>query len=74
MMDVVKGAVNQRSFVKAIIKFVLTANNHSAPSKTLEKRVKAFLNYWKAVAFLLDDGGQLLFTSTTHFAFDSFLH
>jgi DGQHR domain-containing protein len=53
--DVVKGAVNQRSFVKAIIKFVLTANNPLGAFKDFEKEKKAFLNYWKAVAFLLDD-------------------
>lgn len=51
-----KGAVNQRSFVKSIIKFVLTANNPLGAFKDFEKEKKAFLNYWKAISDLLDDG------------------
>jgi DGQHR domain-containing protein len=48
--------VNQRSFVKSIIKFVLTANNPLGALKDFDKEKKAFLNYWKAVALILDDG------------------
>ena len=49
--------VNQRSFVKAIVKYVLTANNPIATIiKDLDKERKIFLNYWKAVAAILDDG------------------
>ena len=49
--------VNQRTFVQAVVRYVLTANN---PLTTIvndfdrEKRI--FLNYWKAVAAVLDDG------------------
>lgn len=49
--------VNQRSFVKAIVKYVLTANNPIATIiKDLDKERKIFLNYWKAIAAILDDG------------------
>lgn len=48
--------VNQRSFVKSIIKFVLTTNNPLGALKDFDREKKAFLNYWKAVAALLDDG------------------
>ncbi len=49
--------VNQRSFVKAIVKYVLTANNPlSTIVKDFEKERKIFLNYWKAIAAILDDG------------------
>lgn len=48
--------VNQRSFVKLIIKFVLTSNNPLSVLKDFDKEKKAFLNYWKAIAALLDDG------------------
>jgi hypothetical protein len=51
-----KGIVNQRSFVKSVIKFVLTANNPLGAFKDFEKEKKAFLNYWKAISGLLDDG------------------
>lgn len=55
--DAVSAAtVNQRSFVKAIIKFVLTTNNLLGALKDFEREKKAFLNYWKAIAALLDDG------------------
>ncbi|MCP1848393.1 MULTISPECIES: DGQHR domain-containing protein [unclassified Bradyrhizobium] len=48
--------INQRSFVKAIVKYVLTANNPLASFGDFEKEKKIFLNYWKAVAAQLDDG------------------
>ena len=48
--------INQRSFVKAIVKYVLTANNPLASFNDFEKEKKIFLNYWKAVASQLDDG------------------
>ena len=50
------GTVNQRSFVKSVIKYVLTANNPLGAFKDFEKEKKAFLNYWKAIASILDDG------------------
>lgn len=49
--------VNQQSLVKAIVKYVLTANNPlSIIVKDFEKEKKIFLNYWKAIAAILDDG------------------
>ena len=48
--------INQRSFVKAIVKYVLTANNPLTALKDFEKEKRIFLNYWKAVAAILDDG------------------
>lgn len=48
--------INQKSFVKAIEKYVLTANNPLTIFKDFEKEKKIFLNYWKAVAAILDDG------------------
>lgn len=55
--DAPDASVNQRSFVKAIVKYVLTANNPlGAVLKDAEKERKAFLNYWKAIAIVLDDG------------------
>lgn len=55
--DPEEATINQRSFVKAIVKYVLTANNPLATIvKDFEKERKIFLNYWKAVAAVLDDG------------------
>jgi DGQHR domain-containing protein len=48
--------INQRTFVKAVVKYVLTANNPLAIVKDFEKEKKIFLNYWKAIALNLDDG------------------
>ena len=48
--------INQRSFVKAIVKYVLTANNPIAVLNDFNKEKRIFLNYWKAVADIIDDG------------------
>jgi DGQHR domain-containing protein len=50
--------INQRSFVKAVVKYVLTANNPLSIVKDFEKEKRIFLNYWKAVAAILDDGSS----------------
>jgi DGQHR domain-containing protein len=50
------GTINQRSFVKAIVKYVLTANNPISIIKDFDKEKRIFLNYWKAVSSNLDDG------------------
>lgn len=47
--------INQKSFVKAIVKYVLTANNPLSALKDFEKEKKIFLNYWKSIAKILDD-------------------
>jgi DGQHR domain-containing protein len=54
--DSTSGIVNQRSFVKAIIKYVLTANNPLGALKDFDREKRAFLNYWRALSDLLDDG------------------
>lgn len=53
-----EATINQRSFVKAIVKYVLTANNPLTIVKDFEKEKKIFLNYWKAIAMHLDDGNS----------------
>lgn len=47
--------VNQRSFVKAIVKYLMTSNNPLSAWNDFEKEKKVFLNYWKAIAEVLDD-------------------
>lgn len=47
--------INQRSFVKSIVKYVLTENNPLSILQDLEKEKNIFLNYWKAIATQLDD-------------------
>ena len=53
-----EATISQRSFVKAIVKYVLTANNPLTIVKDFEKEKKIFLNYWKAVEAILDDGNS----------------
>ena len=48
--------INQGSFVKAIVKYVLTAANPIDSFDDFDRAKKAFLNYWKAIANLIDDG------------------
>ena len=48
--------INQRSMVKAIVKYVLTANNPIAVLNDFNKEKRIFLNYWRAIADLVDDG------------------
>ncbi|WP_374558544.1 DGQHR domain-containing protein [Thermomonas sp.] len=55
-VDASDASVNQRSFVKAIAKYVLTAANPLESFKDAEKERKAFLNYWRAIANVIDDG------------------
>lgn len=47
--------INQRSFVKAIVRYVLTANNPMTALNDFDKEKKVFLNYWKAISSILDD-------------------
>lgn len=50
-----ESTINQKSFVQAIVKYVLTANNPLAVFSDFDKEKKIFLNYWKAIASILDD-------------------
>ncbi|WP_315924096.1 DGQHR domain-containing protein [Mesorhizobium sp. SP-1A] len=50
------GRINQSSFAKSIVKYVLTANNPITAIRDFDKEKKIFLNYWKAIASTLDDG------------------
>lgn len=54
--DVETATVNQKTFVKAIVKYVLTAANPLSVFKDFDKEKRIFLNYWKAIAKILDDG------------------
>lgn len=48
-------SINQRSFVKAIVKYLLTANNPLSVINDFEREKKIFLNYWKAIASIISD-------------------
>lgn len=48
--------INQGSFVKAIVRYVLTANNPLAALNDFDKEKRIFLNYWKAISEEIDDG------------------
>lgn len=51
------GTVNQKTFVKAIVRYVLNANNPlTMIVKDFDKERRIFLNYWRAIANILDDG------------------
>jgi DGQHR domain-containing protein len=54
-VDTDGASINQRSFVKAIVKYVLNANNPIIIFKDFEKEKKVFLNYWKAIQANIDD-------------------
>lgn len=58
--DTDSSTINQRSFVKAIVKYVLTANNPIAIINDFEKEKKIFLNYWKAIKNVLDDSNSTI--------------
>ena len=45
-----RNAINQRSFVTAIVKYVLTANNPLEAFNDADKERRVFLNYWKAIS------------------------
>ncbi len=51
--------VNQKTFVTAIVRYVLTASNPlEVALRDFDREKKAFLNYWAAIAELLDDGNS----------------
>ena len=56
--DAEGATINQKSFVKAIVKYVLTAHNPLTSLKDFDKEKRIFLNYWKAIHKILDDGSS----------------
>ena len=54
--DKAGGAINQKSFVTAIVKYVLTANNPLAAIGDFDREKRIFANYWTAIASIIDDG------------------
>lgn len=50
------GKINQSSFVKSIVKYVLTANNPISAVRDFDREKKIFLNYWVSIANIIDDG------------------
>lgn len=47
------GSINQKSFVKAIKKYILVANNPVFNTESEDRQHRIFLNYWKAIANIL---------------------
>lgn len=50
--------INQSSFAQSILKYVLTANNPISAVMDFDKERRIFLNYWKAICSVLDDGNS----------------
>lgn len=48
------GSINQKSFVKAIKKYILVADNPIFITENEEKQHKIFLNYWSAITNIID--------------------
>jgi len=48
-----KGSINQKSFVKAIKKYILVANNPVINTEIEDRQHKIFLNYWKAITNII---------------------
>lgn len=47
------GSINQKSFVKAIKKYVLVANNPVINTEKEDKQLRIFMNYWKAITNII---------------------
>lgn len=48
-----EGSINQKSFVKAIKKYVIVANNPIIATESVDKQLRIFLNYWKAITNII---------------------
>lgn len=56
------GSINQKSFVKAIKKYILVANNPVFNTEKEDRQHRIFLNYWKAITNILgNDEATVLF-------------
>jgi DGQHR domain-containing protein len=53
--------INQKSFVKAIKKYILVANNPVINTETEDRQHRIFLNYWKAITNILGTEPSVLF-------------
>ena len=53
--DSSEGSINQKSFVKAIKKYVFVANNSVLHTETEDKQHRIFMNYWKAITNIIGD-------------------
>ncbi len=49
------GSINQKSFVKAIKKYVLVANNPVCNTEKEDRQHRIYMNYWKAITNILGD-------------------
>jgi DGQHR domain-containing protein len=49
------GSINQKSFVKAIKKYILVANNPVFNTEPEDRQHKIFLNYWKAITNIIGE-------------------
>jgi len=47
------GSINQKSFVKAIKKYILVANNPIFNTESEDRQHKIFMNYWKAITNII---------------------
>jgi DGQHR domain-containing protein len=47
------GSINQKSFVKAIKKYILVADNPVFNTEPAERQHRIFLNYWKAITNII---------------------
>lgn len=54
-------SINQKSFVKAIKKYILVANNPVINTETEDRQHRIFLNYWKAITNILGTEPSVLF-------------
>lgn len=51
--DTGDGSINQKSFVKAIKKYILVANNPVFNTETEDRQHRIFMNYWKSITNIL---------------------
>lgn len=51
--DTGDGSINQKSFVKAIKKYIFVANNPLLSTEDEDRQHRIFLNYWKAITNIL---------------------
>ena len=49
------GRINQSTFAKSIVRYVLTANNPLISVRDFDRERRIFLNYWKSIASVLDE-------------------